>query len=326
LENWKKLILAFFLFFFGLIIGTFPEVPEAKNLLTKISLPFSGNEVGLSEFNDGPEFSGDPGGEDLGHQNIANSAFRIFEIIKTIFGILAIAWIVWAAVKMITAGGNEDKIKESIRAVSWTSIALLLLIMSDQFILDIFWGGGEKIEPGAVFSDIKNVRESIGAGTQLIIDVIEWLKAILIIIALGYLLASGWDMISSLGKKDKIEKQKIIFLWIGIGTAIILINNVIIQEVLYPAVIQDNFNVDFNITNSVAHGVSEFAAVLKFFLKFTGVLAIISLVFGSGLFIFSFSNEQNIENGKKILTGSLIGIVLILMSYVMISTISSATI
>jgi len=125
-------------------------------------------------------------------------------------------------------------------------------------------------------------------------------------------------MISALGDSEKISKQKTVFLWVAVGVVVMLLNRVIVQEVIYPYVLGDDFFVTYA-PNPTA-GISEIVAVIKYILQFLALVAFLAFLYGGAMMILAFGDEERIGNGKKALFGAAIGIVVILISYALGST------
>jgi hypothetical protein len=119
------------------------------------------------------------------------------------------------------------------------------------------------------------------------------------------------------------SKQRTVFLWAGLGIVIILLNDVLIREVLYPYILGDDLAVQY--TPDATRGIDEIVGVVRYFLQFLAVIAFAAFLYGGGQMILSFGNEDQVENGKRVLTGAAIGIVIILSSYAIVSTFISGT-
>lgn len=65
---------------------------------------------------------------------------------------------------------------------------------------------------------------------------------------------------------------------------------------------------------------------VKFALTLIGLLAFIAFLWAGGLYVTSFINEKNNETAKKVMTWTAAGIIIILISYAVVSTLISATI
>lgn len=63
--------------------------------------------------------------------------------------------------------------------------------------------------------------------------------------------------------------------------------------------------------------------ILNLLLSIFGIIAIISLVVGGGMYLTAYGDEKRIETGKKIIVYAIIGIVVALSAVVIINEISS---
>jgi len=74
---------------------------------------------------------------------------------------------------------------------------------------------------------------------------------------------------------------------------------------------------DINISNPIA--TSDFSVLLTNFLKWllsvAGSLALLMLIVGGVFYVTSSGNDQRVETAKKMITWTLLGLILILASY-----------
>jgi hypothetical protein len=64
--------------------------------------------------------------------------------------------------------------------------------------------------------------------------------------------------------------------------------------------------------------------IINYFLGFLGLIAVIMIIYGGVTYVISAGNDEAIQNAKKIITYALIGIIIILLSFVIVNTILSA--
>lgn len=64
--------------------------------------------------------------------------------------------------------------------------------------------------------------------------------------------------------------------------------------------------------------------VINYFLGFLGLVAVIMVVYGGVTYVISAGNDEQIGNAKKIIMYALIGIVIILLSFVIVRAILGA--
>ena len=72
-------------------------------------------------------------------------------------------------------------------------------------------------------------------------------------------------------------------------------------------------------------GIQEIMKYIKYVLRFGAIVSFITFLAGGGMMIFAFGNEEKYEKGKKIITGAGIGIIIILISFALTSTVISGT-
>jgi len=87
---------------------------------------------------DGVDLWGEPGasgvGDALGYRTGSEPedprlvAARIIKIALTFIGIIAVAIIIWAGFKWMTAGGNEEKVTEARKLITSAIIGLLIIL------------------------------------------------------------------------------------------------------------------------------------------------------------------------------------------------------
>jgi len=279
-----------------------------------------------------PEKTNFSGRQDEGIQVLAGGLMQVVKNIRIFAGILAVVWFVYLGFSMVSAGGDEEQVKKVKTGIIWAIISLCLILVSEPMIKNVFFGGGEMIAPGEVLLSTENITKSISSGKKQIIAILTWAKALLVTIAMVYLIFSGWRMIQSLGDEEVVNKQKTVVLWIAIGFVVIALNDIIINEVFYRIVTNSQGEIIFDDKEKISFyqdsvkGIKEFVGIVKFVLKFAAILAFAALVWGGGLFIFAFGQEEKVEKGKKIIFDAILGIIIILISFTLISTMISGNV
>ncbi len=64
--------------------------------------------------------------------------------------------------------------------------------------------------------------------------------------------------------------------------------------------------------------------ILQFFLGFLGFVAVIMVIYGGVLYVTSAGNEENATKGKTVIMYAVIGIIIIAISYALVTTILGA--
>lgn len=64
--------------------------------------------------------------------------------------------------------------------------------------------------------------------------------------------------------------------------------------------------------------------IVQFFLTFLGLIAVVMIIYGGFLYVTSAGKEESIGTAKKIIMYAVIGIIVILISYAVVTTILGA--
>ncbi len=64
--------------------------------------------------------------------------------------------------------------------------------------------------------------------------------------------------------------------------------------------------------------------IVNFFLTFLGLIAVVMIIYGGFLYVSAAGKEDKIEAAKKIIMYSIIGIIIILLSFAIVNTILNA--
>ncbi len=306
----------------GLILSLTPVVMDTAFASQNQGIPFSCNAAGLAC----EDQSGTDVGEVInnpGQRMLANAILSVVDIIKFLVAAIAIAWLAWSSLLLVTSNGEEDKVSTGKMGVAWSLIGLVGMLVVDTVIFDILYGGGAVVVSGVLASP-DNLTTASGRAIIEILALLEWVKGILIIVAVVYVMVSGYKMIVALGETEEISQQKTVFQWVGVGLLVILVNDVLIREVIYPNLLGNDWRVTYN--PDADTGVREAIAIIQYFLQFLAVVAFVAFLYGGSQWIISFGDQDRVESGKKVITGAIIGIVVVLISYVVTSTFASGVV
>ncbi len=64
--------------------------------------------------------------------------------------------------------------------------------------------------------------------------------------------------------------------------------------------------------------------IINYFLGFLGLLAVIMIIYGGVTYVSSAGKDEAVGNAKKIIMYSIVGIIIILLSFVIVNTVLSA--
>ena len=291
--------------------------------------PFFATDAGLPDVESMQENKfGDDNEENIGpgERLIVGGLFQVVDIIRLILGGLAAAYLVWSGFLLVSSSGEAQETEVAKRSIVWSFLALMLMLSLDTILQDILYGGGE-----INFGDILQVSENNnfaaldGAGA-FISNFVAWLEALFAVLVVVMVVVSGWRMVAAMGEEEEITKQKSVLFWLAMAVVVFLFNNIAIEQVLYPWAIgaaSDGGNVVANFSPNAAAGVAEITAFLMYMLTFLGVVALAVALYAGARLIMAFGDEEGQEAAKKTLVGAGIGIVVVLSSFAVTSTLLS---
>jgi len=118
----------------------------------------------------------------------------------------------------------------------------------------------------------------------------------------------------------KFLKQALILLGLSVG-AITLFNVV-------PAFAQNVLTPTDNVVSDISGGATDFRSliitIIQYFLGFLGLLAVIMIIYGGVTYVTSAGNDEAIGNAKKIIMYALIGLIVIILSFVVVNFVLGA--
>ena len=304
-------------FFFSFFLGLFfcfslgatllsPEMVHAAG-----AIPFDARNAGLSEtFTSNSQLSGEA---PEGVKKVNDTLMAVVHLIRNILGVLAVLWLTYSGLALITAGGDESLISEQKKGVMWSVLGLMLVFLIEPFVLNVLYGGGSEIKPGEAILDIDS---SIDRGQAEIEGMVKWIRTIIGGIAVFMIVLSGMKVIFS-ADDETLGKQKATFLWTGIGMMILLLDEILIDTIYGSPEISSN---SIQVTSNPLAAISEATGIIAWILGFVAVIAVLALVYGGFLMIFSAGDEENAATGKKIVLNVILGVIIILTSYTIIAT------
>jgi hypothetical protein len=115
---------------------------------------------------------------------------------------------------------------------------------------------------------------------------------------------------ASAGNENTIKRAKSIITAAVIGLALVLAGPTFLME------IQKILGAKTSI--SAPSLLQIVTNVLTFLLSIVGVLAIIALVYGGGVYLTAYGDETRMKEGKKVVTSAVIGIIVALSAVVLV--------
>ncbi len=244
-----------------------------------------------------------------GESQLQAIILAVAKVFRNLMGALGMIFIVIAGLQMIFAQGEEAKITEQKNAITYALIGLVIILIIERIINAVYGVPGE----------MRSLTPETASKVDLeIYGLISYMKAILGSVAIFMIILSGMKTIFAQGDEAEITNQRKAILWTIVGLALILINKVVVQNLfISPTRLQKGQITQGNIQKIL----TLFGEGLQFLLGFVGLFALAALVYGAGSMVANFGNEEAVAKAKKITTNAIVGIIIILSAFTIVTTV-----
>ena len=239
---------------------------------------------------------------------------------RTIIAIFAVLIIVIAGFRLIISQSDEA-LTTARRTVLATVIGLFLLFISERFV-DALYGGFTEVAGGR-FDDPATlepaiINTSLESGAQILglelLGILVWLETIVAIVAIGLLVVQAVSVLGSFGTEDTIRKAYRAVFYTVMGLLLVVFDRVIASVFGF-----NNIGVRPGPTSASLFIVELFGFV-RFILFLIGVIIIGVIVYAGLMMLLNFGNDEYITKGKSFLINAGLGLLLIVVSFVIVST------
>ncbi len=240
---------------------------------------------------------------------------KIVDNVRYLIGAVAIIVIIISGVKLITAGGNEEVFTKESTSLVYAIIGLFFVGLAGD-LSTIF-----EVDRGGFLKDPNVTIQKSRIFNRTVQIVITFIKYIIGSVSVLFIVRNGMRMVIYGGEEEEISKDKKNIFYGLLGLVVILlsgpiINNVFfhIDESQYPGI------------NPVRPGINlkqligEIAGVTNIVAAIAGPFALLSLVAGGLMYTLAGGEEEKLGKAKKMITWSLIGLVVIYGAFAIVST------
>ena len=162
---------------------------------------------------------------------IIDVIFTILAWVTSIFGLVAMAFLVWNGLRLIYSRGNEEALAKAKEGTTWAVYGFVFAILSFSIIsaTATFLGstGENELENPNVISSPVEVSD-LPATMTLIINGFLGIAFVLAVVMIVY---SGYRMIFSAGNEEQVTKAKTILRWAIIGIIVIVLSYAILNGI-----------------------------------------------------------------------------------------------
>lgn len=235
-------------------------------------------------------------------QEMLNSLFRknVIPIAKFIFIGLSLVFMALYAYKMAIGTGGDDQLSEQRTNILFAVLGFSVLGISAEIV--------EIVNPIRENSSSELLdQEKVDSTIQSIINFMELGLGAIAIMLIFY---GGVRLITANGDDETVTSAKNTLVYGFLGVIIVMLADPLITEVFYPDLGKGEVG-DESAGNFVAQGFG----LLKFFLQFMAIIIFIAFIYAGFLYILAGDNDDQTSTAKRILIWSLVGIIIILLSY-----------
>jgi hypothetical protein len=251
---------------------------------------------------------------DTGLTKLENILGPIGLVIRIIMGAIAVMLIVIAGFSMAIAGDNEENVKTQKTSITYAIIGLMMISIAGPIaeVFD-FRVGNPLQDPDSFIA-----RARLFDGTTQI--VITFVKYFLGAAATLVFIVHGGRMVTSLGNDEAVSKSRK-----GMGLAAAGLMMVIFSELIVRRIFFDVEYNDFESQTVVAINqnelITQIVAITNLIVTFVSPIMLLGLIVGAVLYIVAGGDEERVNLAKKIMTNSVIGLVVIYGAFGLVSTV-----
>lgn len=247
-----------------------------------------------------------------GTENVIRKLFQrqdgkrsVVSIVNVVIGVFALLFLSVVAIRFLFADGNDESMKKAKVQAAWLVLGLAVVSVAEFVAFTLLDPAREATDP-LLYSD--TVVDSLADKVDQIVD---YVKIVITGVMLVYLGLSGYSLITSGdGGEEKLEDEKKFLKTFFLGAALILLAESI-TRVFSNRHPQDG----------IFKGTNEILGLINYALTFLGGAAFVMLILASFYFVTSFGNEEQMGRAKKLIMGCVLGIVVAISSYVLVTVV-----
>lgn len=154
-----------------------------------------------------------------------------------------------------------------------------------------------------------------------VVNYVKYFQTFMMAAAIAMLIYAGARMVLAGGNDDAVSSARKMILWVFGGLALILFSEVIVN-IFFP---QNGISITVPGAREFKTFAAQVGGITNFILTFTGVVSVLSLIYGAVMLNATAVSGEAMDTAKKIILASALGIVLTLSAYALVNTVLSGT-
>ena len=210
-------------------------------------------------------------------------------IANGVFAGIGFIYLIILGIKMLFTRGNDEKLTNYRMEFFW--IILGLIVISGSYFF-----GDQILNPR--LSTLETTDGTLSSFDTFGRGLIDYLRILVASIALGVLLLSGYQLITS-PEEETVNNEKSFIRSFLLGIGFILLS-----EIAVTVLSGDNFEGAPN-EELAKRGIDEVIGIVNYLLAFVAGCCFIMMVLAAFYFVISFGDEDRTGRAKKIIIGNL---------------------
>ncbi|HBB02690.1 MAG: hypothetical protein US89_C0005G0103 [Candidatus Peregrinibacteria bacterium GW2011_GWF2_38_29] len=244
-----------------------------------------------------------------------NAQGGILYVVKNIITALAVLLIIISAVRILTAGGDEEVVKKQTKQIMYSIGGLVLISLSgDLWKVFDFSQGGMLKDPTQMIKSVTWFNRE----TQIVITFFKYLIGG---VAIFQMIASGLHLIT-MEDPAKVEEDKKKLMYGAGGLILIVMSNTIIDKIFYKLdITKYTGTTGVQPAIDAVAGLKEIVGITNFVVAILGPLCVLALIAGAIMYVVSGGVEEKTKQATRVITAAAIGIVIVYGAFAIVSTV-----
>ncbi len=262
------------------------------------------DKIGLRDFSD---INGPSTVEEIGLDNITGFALQVIRLIQYAMGVIAVIYTIYFASRLIVATDNGDDVYGSAKNYfAYMSIGLLAVFALDVFVTRVFVIGKVNFLENA-----DTARQFAQIGSAELRGIYNLFQKFLAAAAVLMITFHGVRLVANAGDEGVVDNAKKNITWGVVGIILVGISEFVIKGILFA---ENGAKLDFENAKRLLVDLTNFVS------GFIATVAIVTLIYGGYLYVFSTVGEDNTDKVKEMVKAAVIGILIAAAAFGLVNT------
>ncbi|MEK7673463.1 MAG: pilin [Patescibacteria group bacterium] len=259
-----------------------------------------------------------PPAGDTGQETFKKFVLGGLAYVKILTVVVGILYITIMAFTLVSEGHTEDQVSNARKGLLYALLAFIMISMAED-IGKIF-----DMEKSSLLESPQEILNRVHLFDKQVEIFVTFVKYVIGAYATLMLVRHGVTMVTSGDKEEEAKKSREGVLYSAGGLLLIYIGDIFINKVFYK-VDKNSYSGITGVHPSIdtKEGVNQLVGITNFVVSFVGPVAVVMLIIAAVMYASAGSNEEQGTQAKRILTATIIGVVIIFGAFAVVSTVIS---